>query len=71
MRFLPDWNDDEWAQYSLKLEGELFGGTLTSTYADLERDTQTYADYSGIAITTSVWLCSAYYVCYVGYTAAM
>ena len=69
MRLLPDWNDDEWAQYSLKLEGELFGGTLTATYADLERDTQTYADYSLYSdYYVSYGFVQPYYVCYVGYT---
>lgn len=69
MRLLPDWNDDEWAQYSLKLEGELFGGTLTATYADLERDTETYADYSLYSdYYVSQGFVQPYYVCYVAYT---
>jgi len=69
MRFLPDWNDDEWAQYSLKLEGELFGGTLTTTYSDLDRNTETYADYSLYSdYYVSYGFVQPYYVCYVGYT---
>ena len=52
MRLMPDWNDDEWTQTSLKLEGEVFGGTLTATYGDLERDTRLMPTTRSTAITT-------------------
>ena len=69
MRLMPDWNDDEWTQTSLKLEGEVFGGTLTATYGDLERDTETYADYSLYSdYYVSYGYVEPYYNCYVSYT---
>ena len=46
MKLLNDWSEDDWVQWSLKLEGEIAGGTLTATYADLDRDTASYTDYS-------------------------
>jgi outer membrane receptor protein involved in Fe transport len=46
MRLLPDSLDDEWTQYSLKVEGDVAGGTLTFNYGDLDRDYEVDADYS-------------------------
>ena len=69
MRLLPDWSDDEWTQFSLKLEGEFAGGTLTASYGDLDRDTETYADYSLYSdYYVSYGYVQPYYVCYVSYT---
>ncbi len=69
MRLLPDWSDDEWTQFSLKLEGELAGGTLSASYGDLDRDTETYADYSLYSdYYVSYGYVQPYYVCYVSYT---
>jgi outer membrane receptor protein involved in Fe transport len=45
-RLLPDWSTDDWTQLSLKVEGEIAGGTLTATYSDLDRETASYVDYS-------------------------
>ncbi len=45
-KLLPDWSEDDWVQLSLKVEGEIAGGTLTATYADLDRDMSSYVDYS-------------------------
>ena len=55
MVLLPEFATDKWEQFSAKIEGELWGGTLTATAADLSRDIEVYADYS---------LYSDYYVSY-------
>ena len=52
---MPDSREDDWTQLSLKVEGEIAGGTLTVNYADLDRDLEIDADYS---------LYSDYYVSY-------
>ena len=69
MRLMPDWSTDEWTQMSLKVEGEFLGGTLTATAADLERDTEQYADYSLYSdYYVSYGFVEPYYNCYVSYT---
>ena len=45
-KLLPDWSEDDWTQLSLKVEGEVNGGTLTATWSDLDRDMSSYVDYS-------------------------
>lgn len=70
-RLLPDWNNDEWLQLSLKVEGEIAGGTLTATYADLDRDTSGSTDYSLYNdYYISYGFVQPYYSCYVSYFGA-
>ena len=68
-RIMPDSLDDEWTQYSLKVEGEIGGGTLTFNYGDLDRDyevamrtTLLYSDYY-----VSAGYVQPYYSCYAAY----
>ena len=65
---LPEWGTDEWTQFSAKIEGELFGGTLTATAADLDREIEVYADYSLYSdYYVSYGFVEPYYNCYVSY----
>jgi outer membrane receptor protein involved in Fe transport len=67
-RWMPDWADDEWTQWSLKVEGEIAGGTLTATYADLDRDQSSANDYSLYTdYYVSYGFVQPYYSCYVTY----
>jgi len=68
MVLLPEFATDKWEQFSAKIEGELFGGTLTATAADLSRDIEVYADYSLYSdYYVSYGFVDPYYNCYVSY----
>ncbi|MDB2344407.1 TonB-dependent receptor, partial [Porticoccaceae bacterium] len=68
MRMLPDSLDDEWTQYSLKVEGDVAGGTLTFNYGDLERDYEVDADYSLYSdYYVSAGYVQPYYSCYAAF----
>jgi outer membrane receptor protein involved in Fe transport len=70
-RLLPDWSNDDWVQLSLKVEGEIAGGTLTATYSDLDRDTSSYVEYSLYNdYYVSYGFVQPYYSCYVSYLGA-
>ena len=67
-RMMPDSLDDEWTQYSLKVEGEIAGGTLTFNYGDLDRDYEVDADYSLYSdYYVSYGYVQPYYSCYAAY----
>lgn len=67
-KLLPDWSEDDWVQLSLKVEGEIAGGTLTATYADLDRDQSSYVDYSLYNdYYVSYGFVQPYYSCYIGF----
>jgi outer membrane receptor protein involved in Fe transport len=67
-RMMPDSLDDEWTQYSLKVEGEIGGGTLTFNYGDLDRDYEVDADYSMYSdYYVSGGYVQPYYSCYAAY----
>ena len=67
-RYMPDWADDEFTQLSLKVEGEIAGGTLTGTFADLDRDSASANDYTLYSdLNVSGGFVQPYYSCYVGY----
>ena len=69
-RLLPDWSNDDWTQLSLKVEGEIAGGTLTATYSDLDRDTSSYVEYSLYNdYYTSYGFVQPFYSCYIGFGA--
>jgi outer membrane receptor protein involved in Fe transport len=69
-KLLPDWSEDDWVQLSLKVEGEIAGGTLTATYADLDRDQSSYVDYSLYNdYYVSYGFVQPYYSCYIGFGA--
>lgn len=67
-RWMPDNSTDNWTQLSLKVEGEIFGGTLTGTYADLDREQFSASDYSLYSdYYVSAGFVQPYYSCYVTY----
>ena len=67
-RWMPDSREDDWTQISLKVEGEIAGGTLTVNYADLDRDLEIDADYSLYSdYYVSGGYVQPYYSCYVAY----
>jgi len=67
-KLLPDWSEDDWVQLSLKVEGEIAGGTLTATYSDLDRDISAYTDYSLYNdYYVSYGFVQPYYSCYIGF----
>ena len=67
-RWMPDWNNDEWTQISLKVEGEIGGGLLTFTAADLDRESDSGSDYSLYTdYYVSYGFVQPYYSCYVSY----
>ncbi len=69
-KLLPDWSEDDWVQLSLKVEGEIAGGLLTATYADLDRDINAYTDYSLYNdYYVSYGYVQPYYSCYIGFGA--
>ena len=69
-KLLPDWSEDEWLQLSLKVEGEIFGGTLTATFSDLDRDMESSVDYSLYNdYYVSYGFVQPYYSCYIGFGA--
>lgn len=70
-RLLPDWSNDDWTQLSLKVEGEIAGGTLTATFADLDRDLSSSTEYSLYNdYYVSYGFVQPYYSCYVSYFGA-
>ena len=70
-RWMPDWNNDEWTQLSLKVEGEIAGGLLTATLADLDREGASANDYSLYTdYYVSYGYVQPYYSCYVSYFGA-
>ncbi len=65
-RWMPDWSNDDWTQLSLKVEGDIAGGTLTATFADLDRDLTSASDYSLYSdYYVSYGFVQPYYSCYV------
>lgn len=69
-RLLPDWSEDDWVQFSLKVEGQVAGGTLTATVADLDRDQSSYVEYSLYNdYYVSYGFVQPYYSCYIGFGA--
>ena len=70
-RWMPDTNEDSWTQLALTVEGEILGGTLTGTWADLSRDTSSASDYSLYSdYYVSYGFVQPYYSCYVSYFGA-
>ncbi len=68
MLLLPEWADDQWSQFSGKIEGELFGGTLMATAAVLNREGETWNDYSLYSDQDiASGYVEPYYNCYVSY----
>ncbi|WP_082850205.1 TonB-dependent receptor [Halioglobus sp. HI00S01] len=63
-RFFDDRQEDEWAQFALTVEGDLGFADLTYAGSYLDRDFDTYNDYSHYSIDGAV---EAYYTCYVSY----
>jgi iron complex outermembrane receptor protein len=70
-RWMPDWNNDDWSQLTLTVEGEIFGGNLVATFADLSRDSESANDYSLYSdYYVSYGFVQPYYSCYVSYFGA-
>jgi iron complex outermembrane receptor protein len=70
-RWMPDNANDTWTQLSLKVEGELFGGTLTGTFANLDRESNSNSDYSLYTdYYVSYGFVQPFYSCYVSYFGA-
>ena len=70
-RLLPEFLTDDWTQLSLKVEGQIAGGTLTATFADLDRDQFSQVDYSLYNdYYVSYGFVQPYYSCYVSYFGA-
>ena len=68
MLLLPETMDDKWSQYSAKIEGELFGGTLMATAAMLDREYEIASDYSLYSDQDiASGYVEPYYNCYVSY----
>ncbi len=63
-RFFEDNAKDEWTQFALTLEGDLGFADLTYAGSYLDRDYETYSDYSAYSIDGFV---EPYYTCYVSY----
>lgn len=64
-RFFSDDTSDEWTQFSLVVEGDLGFADLTYAGSYLDRDFETYSDYSGYAVDSAY--VEPYYTCYVSY----
>ena len=68
MLLLPETMEDKWSQYSAKIEGELFGGTLMATAAMLNREYEIASDYSLYSDQDiASGYVEPYYNCYVSY----
>ena len=68
MLLLPEKLEDRWSQYSAKIEGELFGGTLMATAAMLDREYEVASDYSLYSDQDiASGYVEPYYNCYVSY----
>ena len=63
-RFFKDSQSDEWTQFSLTIEGDLGFADLTYAGSYLDRDFETYSDYSHYSIEGAV---EPYYTCYTSY----
>lgn len=63
-RFFKDHQEDEWTQFSLTVEGDLGFADLTYAGSYLDREFDTYSDYSHYSIDGFV---EPYYTCYVSY----
>ena len=63
-RFFKDHQEDEWTQFSLSVEGDLGFADLTYAGSYLDREFDTYSDYSHYSIDGFV---EPYYTCYVSY----
>lgn len=63
-RFYEDRQEDEWTQFALTVEGDLGFADLTYAGSYLDRDFDTYNDYSHYSIDGYV---EPYYTCYVSY----
>jgi iron complex outermembrane recepter protein len=63
-RFYEDRQEDEWSQFALTVEGDLGFADLTYAGSYLDRDFDTYNDYSHYSIDGYV---EPYYTCYVSY----
>ena len=66
IRYFPDWQDEDWYQASLTLEGEIGDLNLVYAGAYLDRNVDAHTDYSGSA---EYWeyLIDSYYNDYLGY----
>jgi len=65
-RFFPDWQDEDWYQASLTLEGQLGDLDLVYAGAYLDRNVEAQTDYSGYSEYWEFWL-DSYYNDYLGY----
>ncbi|MEE4147131.1 MAG: TonB-dependent receptor [Halieaceae bacterium] len=63
-RFFDDSQEDEWTQFALTVEGDLGFADLTYAGSYLDRDFDSYSDYSRYSIDGFV---EPYYTCYVSY----
>ena len=63
-RFFEDKGNDEWTQFALTVEGDLGFADLTYAGSYLDRDYDSYSDYSAYSIDGFV---EPYYTCYVSY----
>ena len=63
-RFFDDRQSDEWTQFAGTVEGDLGFADLTYAGSFLDRDFDTYSDYSHYSIDGAV---EAYYTCYTSY----
>ncbi|MDO8863663.1 TonB-dependent receptor [Haliea sp. E1-2-M8] len=63
-RFFEDSQEDEWTQFALTVEGDLGFADLTYAGSYLDREFETYSDYSHYSIDGFV---EPYYTCYVSY----
>tara|TARA_R110002110_G_scaffold205066_7_gene417136 strand:+ start:275407 stop:277632 length:2226 start_codon:yes stop_codon:yes gene_type:complete len=63
-RFFEDRQDDEWSQFALTVEGDLGFADLTYAGSYLDREFDSYNDYSHYSIDGAV---EPYYTCYVSY----
>lgn len=63
-RFFEDKQSDEWTQFALTVEGNIGFADLTYAGSYLDREFETYSDYSHYSIDGFV---EPYYTCYVSY----
>ncbi|WP_439101241.1 TonB-dependent receptor [Congregibacter sp.] len=63
-RFFDDRQEDEWTQFALTVEGDLGFADLTYAGSYLDREFESYSDYSHYSIDGFV---EPYYTCYVSY----
>jgi outer membrane receptor protein involved in Fe transport len=63
-RFFEDNASDEWTQLALTIQGDLGFADLTYAGSYLDREYETYSDYSAYSIDGAV---EPYYTCYVSY----